>query len=385
MRIIVVGASAAGVSAAEALRREGFRGRLTLVGAERHLPYDRPPLSKQFLSGAWPAERTALRPAGRYQELDAELLLGRRAVGLDPVARRVRLDSGERLDYDQALLATGVLPRPLPSVPHPLAGVHVLRTLDDAVALRATLAGRPRLAVVGGGFTGTEVAATARGLGLDVTLVCPEPAPLAARLGPEAGALVGRLHVERGVALRTAVAVGGLTSAQGRVTGIRLDDGSVVAAEAVVVAVGSTPATSWLADSGLELADGIVCDPTLRAAPGVFAAGDVARVRHPVHGPLVRQEHRTNAALQGVAAARNLLGAGQAFHAVPYVWTDQYDVRIQLHGTCPPDAELEVLEGRPGDGAFVARCTRGGVTTGLLGWNSQRQLAGYRRELVGIA
>ncbi|MEU3616445.1 FAD-dependent oxidoreductase [Streptomyces sp. NPDC006872] len=383
MRILIVGAAAAGVSAAETLRREGFRGPLTLVGAERHLPYDRPPLSKQVLAGTWPAERAALRPAGRYRELDTELRLGRRAVGLDPVARRVELDSGERLDYDRLLLATGVLPRPLPSA-QGLAGVHLLRTLDEAAALRARLTERPRVAVVGGGFTGTEVAATARGLGLDVTLVCPEPAPLAARLGPDVGALVARLHTERGVALRTGVAVDGFTSAAGRVTGIRLDDGSVVAAEAVVVAVGSTPATGWLAGCGLELADGIVCDATLEAAPGVFAAGDVARWRHPVHGSLVREEHRTNAVLQGAAAARNLLGAGHAFHTVPYVWTDQYDVRIQLHGTCPPGAELEVLEGRPGSGAFVARFTRDGATTALLGWNSPRQLAGYRRELVGI-
>ncbi|NGO41419.1 FAD-dependent oxidoreductase [Streptomyces sp. YC419] len=380
----MVGASAAGVSAAETLRREGFPGPLTLVGAEKHLPYDRPPLSKQVLAGVWPAERTALRPTGRYRELDLDLRLGRRAVGLDPVARRVELDSGERLDYDQVLLATGVTPRPLPSAHHPLAGVHLLRTLDDAAALRATLAGRPRLAVVGGGFTGTEVAATARGLGLDVTLVCPEPAPLAGRLGPDAGALVARLHTERGVALRTKVAVDGFTSAQGRVAGVRLDDGGVLAAEAVVVAVGSTPATGWLADAGLELADGIVCDATLEAAPGVFVAGDVARLRHRAHGSLVREEHRTNAVLQGAAAARNLLGAGRAFHAVPYVWTDQYDVRIQLHGTCPPGAELEVLEGRPGSGAFVARFTQDGATTGLLGWNSPRQLAGYRRELVDI-
>ncbi|MFD8708324.1 NAD(P)/FAD-dependent oxidoreductase [Kitasatospora sp. NPDC059648] len=372
-RVVVVGASAAGLTAVETLRREGYHGRLTLLGAEPHLPYDRPPLSKQVLSGAWQPTRAALRGGEDYARLDLDLRLGCQAIGLDTNQRSVQLDNGTSLAYDGLIIATGVTPRRLPTG-HELEGVHVLRTLEDAERLRRHLVGRPRLAVIGGGFTGAEVAATACSLGVETTLVCRGPFPLAERLGPELGRLVGELHTDHGARLRTGVGVGSLLGAYGRLTGLQLTDGSLLEADAAVVAIGSTPATAWLRGSGLDIADGVLCDAYCQAAPGIYAAGDVSRWHHPRLDRTQRLEHRTNASEQAIAAARNLLGAREEYAPLPYFWSDQYDTRIQAYGICTPDAELEVVHGDPGQRSFVARYRTDGRITGVLGWNSPRAL-----------
>ncbi|MQS17027.1 NAD(P)/FAD-dependent oxidoreductase [Streptomyces kaniharaensis] len=380
-RVVVVGASAAGLTAAETLRREGYHGHLTLIGEEPHLPYDRPPLSKQILAGSRPPSASALRGPDDYARLDLDLRPGRRAIALDADRRRVQLDDGTSLDYDGLIIATGVTPRRLPNG-HDLDGVHVLRTLDDALRLRQHLLRRPRLAVIGGGFTGAEVAATARTLGLDATLVCQGPSPLAERLGQDIGQLVAELHTDHGVRLRTGARVSSLVGSQGRVSGVRLTDGSRVEADAVVVAIGSTPATGWLHGSGLDIGDGVLCDAYCQAGPGVYAAGDVARWYHQDLGTTLRLEHRTNAAEQAIAAARNLLGAGEPYTPLPYFWSDQYDARIQAYGIRTADAETEVVDGDPAKRSFVALHRTGGRVTGALGWNSPRPLRSHLATLT---
>lgn len=382
-RIVLVGASAAGLTAADALRRDGFTGSLTMVGEELWAPYDRPPLSKQVLAGTWEPERTVLRQEADLGRLKLDLRLGCRATGLDPAARTVTLADGDRLPYDGLLLATGLRPRRLP-FGHDLAGVHVLRTLDDALTLRAQWGSGPRVVVIGAGFLGSEIAATARGLGLDVALVDPEPAPLARQVGTWVGGLVADLHRDHGVRLHMGRGVTELTGACGRVTAVVLDDGTRLPADVVVVAIGSVPAVDWLADSGLSLGDGVRCDSHCRAAPGVYAAGDVANWPDPATGGRVRLEQRMNATDQARAAARNLLadpGGSEPYAPIPFGWTDQYDAKIQFHGRFPADAQVECVDGDPRSRAFVALYRLRGRVVGALGWNSARALRAYRGHI----
>ncbi|MFI7233024.1 NAD(P)/FAD-dependent oxidoreductase [Nonomuraea angiospora] len=378
--VLIVGASAGGLAVAEALRRKGHQGGLTVLGAEPHPPYDRPPLSKQVLAGTWESERAHLRAETELDKLGATFLLGDPAVRLDPEAREVSAASGRTLRAQAVVLATGLTPSRLPGQDG-LAGVHVLRTLDDALALRAHLLEGPRLVVVGEGVLGAEVAATARGLGLDVTLVGLGRAVLADQLGDPAAALLTRKHAEHGVRLRLGVAVEGLASESGRVTGVRLASGELLPADAVVVAIGSRPATGWLGDSGLTLRDGVECDSRCRAAGGVYAVGDVASWQHEGLGRRLRLENRTNAVEQAQVVAANILGEDLAYTPVPYFWTDQYDVKLQVHGLPSPEAEVSVVEGDPEQNRFVALYRLDGVVTAVLGWN----MAKAARRLGGTA
>ncbi|MFI1921768.1 MULTISPECIES: NAD(P)/FAD-dependent oxidoreductase [unclassified Streptomyces] len=380
-RVLVVGASASGLTTVETLRRKGYEGRITVLGDEPHAPYDRPPLSKQVLSGAWEPERAALRTQDVLSALDAEFVLGDPAVALDRASRGVRTESGRQLRADAIVIATGVRARRLPGS-EGLAGVHVLRTLDDALALRAGLPGGTRLVVVGEGVLGSEIAATARTLGLDVTLTGPLSAPMALQVGPLVSGVLAGLHTERGVELRLGNAVVGLTAGGGRVTGVRLATDEVLPADAVVVAIGATPATQWLADSGLELDNGVVCDSHCRAEEGIYAVGDVARWHHEGLGRLVRLENRTNATEQAMAVAGAILGADRPYTPVPYFWTDQYDAKLQVHGFLPPDAEVDVVEGDLTARRFVARYRSEGRVTGVLGWNMPKQARMRRQEIV---
>ncbi|MEV7426547.1 FAD-dependent oxidoreductase [Streptomyces sp. NPDC091212] len=378
--IVVVGGGAAGAGAAESLRREGFTGRLTLVGEEPGLPYDRPPLSKQVLSGAWPPDRTVLRDRDHYDGLGVTLRPAR-ATGLDAAGHRLRLEDGTALEYDGLVIATGVTPRRLP-FGHDLAGVHVLRTVDDATALGGALTDARRLVVIGAGFLGTEVAAVAAQLGLAVTVVDPLPVPMARQLGVRVAERLCALHRERGVTLLTETSVGGFTESDGRVDGVRLADGTLLETDLVLVAIGSTPAVDWLRDSGLALDNGVSCDAYCRAAPDVYAAGDVASWPNARYGRRMRLEHRTNAGEQSAAAARNLLhGDVEPFTPLPYFWSDQFDVKIQAHGLLSEDADVEFVEGDKGPG-FVALYRTGGRTVGALAWNAFRQLRPYRKELA---
>jgi 3-phenylpropionate/trans-cinnamate dioxygenase ferredoxin reductase subunit len=379
-RIVVVGAAAAGLTAAETLRREGFDQQITLVGDELHLPYDRPPLSKQILSGVWETDRIALRKDSVYAESGIGVRLGVRATGLDTSARVVHLASGDSLSYDGLIIATGVQPRLLP-FGHDLAGVHVMRTLDDAVALKSSFTPGARLVVVGAGFLGCEAAASARRLGLDVTLVDPFPQPMLRQVGAEIGALIAALHEAEGVNVRTGI---GVTAMEGssHVTGVVLADGSVLAADIVLVAIGSVPATEWLAGSGLVLQDGVVCDPYCNASPGIYAAGDVANWWHHGYSQQMRVEHRMNATEQGMAAARNLLGANIPFSPMLYFWTDQYDAKISAFGLLSANATVSIAEGSPESGKFMAHYKHDGKLVGVLSWNMSRELRKARALLM---
>ena len=374
--IAVVGASAAGLTAAQTLRREGYDGPVTVIGAEDRMPYDRPPLSKQILAGAWEVDKISLPST-----VDGvEWRLGVRAVGLDVGGRRLALSTGDDLAYDKLVIATGVTPRRLP-FGQDLAGVHTLRTLDDTLAFKAELASAGSLVVVGAGFMGSEVAAVASGMGVDVTVVDPLPAPMIRQFGPWLGGLVAKLHADHGVRMRLGVGVTGLTGSD-RVSGVVLADGTVLPADVVLVAIGSVPNTSWLAGSGLSLTDGIDCDSLCRAAPNVVAAGDVASWTHPVHGRRIRVEHRMNATEQGMAAARTLLGRGEPYAPIPYFWTDQYDVKIQAYGSFPDGAVPTVAAGGDvGTGRFAALYAYDGLVTGVVGWNLPRDTRQLRARI----
>lgn len=379
--VLVAGASAAGVSTAESLRRAGYEGRITVLGAEKHAPYDRPPLSKQALSGAWEFDRTRLRTEEALAKLDAEFVLGDSAVGLDADTRTVHTASGRAHSADAVVVATGMRPRTLPGQ-DALSGVHLMRSLDDCTGLRTDLLRSSRLVVVGEGVLGVEMAATARGMGLDVTVVGPLSAPMAGQIGDVVGGRLAELHREHGVELRLGTGVGGFTGSAGRIDGVRLETGEVLSADVVAVAVGATPETDWLQGSGLAVENGLVCDAQCRAAPGIYAVGDVARWWHDQLGASVRLENRTNATAQAVVVAANILGAERSYAPVPYFWTDQYDAKIQVHGFLPADAAVTVVEGDFDAGRFVARYEQDGRATGVLGWNMPKQTRIRRQEVV---
>jgi NADPH-dependent 2,4-dienoyl-CoA reductase/sulfur reductase-like enzyme len=374
-RVLIVGASAAGIAAAAALRRRGHTGPLTILGAEPETPYDRPPLSKQLLAGDWTAERLDLLPRQKLSDLNADLRLGTSAVALDLSGRSVLDSSGVRHEFDAAVIATGVHPRTLACAGQERPGVHVLRTLGDALGLSAALTPGCRLAIVGGGFLGLEVAATARGRGAEVTVVEAAERPLASRLGLTASGRLLRLHRDRGVDVRTGTAVAEISGDP--VRAVLLTDGTSLPADAVLIAIGAAPSTGWLADSGLDLTDGITCDEYCRAAPSVWAAGDVARWFHRGTGEYLRLEHRTNATEQGQAVAVDILGDGRPFVPVPFFWTDHYDARLQVAGVVPAGPAAERTAPEPGVLTFHA----GDALAGALGWNAVRQLMPYRKAL----
>ncbi|MEV4166415.1 NAD(P)/FAD-dependent oxidoreductase [Nonomuraea dietziae] len=355
-RAVIVGASAAGLAAAETLRRSGHTGTITLVGGESAAPYDRPPLSKEILSGAWTPARLALRTPADLDALGLDTRYGHEAIHLDLAARIVSLSDGSEVAFDGLIVATGARPRRLPGTP-----AHVLRTLDDALALKERLGPGRTLAVVGAGFLGSEVAAVAAGLGTHVTLLEPAPVPLAHAVGQDVGRFLAQAHLDHGVDLRTGAAVAEVVPG-----GVRLSEGEVVKAETVLVAIGSQPSTEWLAGSGLVVEDGLVCNEFSAAAPGVFGAGDVARWHNPLFGTSMRVEHRTNAAEQGMAAARNLLGAERPYAPVPYFWSDQYGMKIRAYGYLRGHDEVRIAEGSFADRKFTAVYRTGGHLTGVL-------------------
>ena len=355
-RVVIVGASAAGLAAAETLRREGHTGPLTLIGDEPAAPYDRPPLSKEILSGAWPPDRLPLRTQADLDALDLDARYGREAIGANAAEGTVLLADGTQVPYDGLIVATGVRPRHLPGTP-----AHVLRTLDDALALKDRLGPGRTLAVVGAGFLGAEAASVAAGLGTHVTLLEPAPVPLAHAVGEDIGRMLAQVHLHHGVDLRTGTGVSEVVPG-----GVRLGDGSLVEADTVLVAVGSRPNTEWLTGSGLTLDDGLVCDEFCAAAPGVYGAGDVARWHNPLFSTSMRIEHRTNAAEQGMAAARNLLGARRPFAPVPYFWSDQYDMKIRAYGYLRGHDEMRIAEGSLEERKFTAVYRTGDRLTGVL-------------------
>jgi NADPH-dependent 2,4-dienoyl-CoA reductase/sulfur reductase-like enzyme len=391
--VVVVGASLAGLRACETLRTEGFRGRVTLIGDEDEVPYDRPPLSKKLLAGEWEPDRIRLRKPEAFDDLQLDLRLGQRAVGLDIDHRVVSLQDDTTVGYDGLVIATGAAPRPFPGQPD-LAGIVVLRTLADSLALRNRLHEGARVVVIGAGFIGLEVAATARTRGCTVTVLEGAPSPLIRGLGVEMGTAVASVHARHDVEIRCGVQVVGFEDASGAVAGVRLGDGTVIGADTVIVGIGVTPNTGWLDTSGLTLHDGIVCDDALSTgAPGVFAAGDIARWHNHVFDPhddaVMRVEHWTNAAEQGAVAAKNLLAqsAGEPttpYESVPFFWSDQFDSRIQFVGRAHGDDEIHVFGGTT-DGAFAALYGWEGRLRGVLGVSKPKLVMPFRGLIAAKA
>lgn len=328
-----------------------------------------------------------LTSAASLADAGIETMCGVRATGLEPARRRVLLDTGEVLAYDSVVITTGLAPRRLP-IATECSNVHMLRTLDDALRLRAALADARHVLVVGGGFMGSELAATCRQLDLAVTLVDPAPFPLARQLGPDVAQAVLRLQREHGVDLRCGAGVRGFETSvthPGHVIAALLDDGSRIAADVVIVAIGSIPATGWLDGSGLDLGDGVVCDELCRAAPHVYAAGDVASWWHRGLEARLRLEHRMNATEQGIAAARNALGASIPYEPVPYMWTDLYDVKVQVWGHIGTGQACTPASGAFDAPSFTATYRRGDQTEAVLGWNAPRELRKARAQLTQLA
>jgi 3-phenylpropionate/trans-cinnamate dioxygenase ferredoxin reductase component len=362
---VIVGASLAGASAAATLREEGFRGRIILLGEEAELPYERPPLSKDYLRGESQREKFLVHPAPRYDELQIDLRLGQRAIALDPAARDVTVEGGERLRYDRLLLATGSSPRRLALPGHDLEGIHYLRTVADSEAIAARAKRASRAVVIGGGWIGAEVAASLRQLGLTVTLVVPTSVPLERVLGVEVGGVYGDLHAENGVQVapgKRAVAFRGSTT----VESVEIDDGTEIAADLVVVGVGAEPRIELARAAGLDVGTGVNVDEYLEASvPGIFAAGDIAEAWHPDFGARVRIEHWDNAKRQGRAAARNMLGRAEPYRRVPYFYSDQFDLGMEYAGYAPAWDEV-VFRGDPAKREFVAFWLRNGrVVAGM--------------------
>jgi 3-phenylpropionate/trans-cinnamate dioxygenase ferredoxin reductase subunit len=389
---VIVGASLAGMHAARTLRLEGHDGPIVVVDGDPDRPYDRPPLSKQVLAGEWDTERILL-PAGQ-EDLGLDLRLGVRATALDTSSRTISLASEDGKasteTWDSLVIACGAAARRLPDT-EGVAGVHVLRTLRDTLALRSELeAGPSRVAIIGAGFIGAEVASTCRKRGLDVTLIEALPVPLDRVLGREMGEVCARVHRENGVDLRLGTGVDHLDTITidgvERVVGVTLSDGSSVAAEVVVVGIGVVVNTGWLEGSGLVLDDGVVCDDTLLAAAGVAAAGDIARYPSARFDQMLRIEHWETAIQGGEAAARRLLADERGetpvvFDPVPWFWSDQYDRKIQLAGRPSPGDVCEVVHGSTDEFRFVALYGRGDQLVGVLGMNRPRHVVQLRALL----
>jgi len=384
--VVVVGASLAGLRTVEALRREGFAGQMTVIGAEAEAPYDRPPLSKQFLVDGWEESKLALARDG-LEGLDAKWRLGQSVVALDVASRVVRLEGGESIEASAAVvLATGARARRLP-FGRDLSGIFELRTLDDARGLREALEEKPRVVVVGAGFIGMELAASCRQKGLEVSVVDPLPAPLVRGLGSVLGERVAVRHREEGVTFHLDVGVDafvGEGNVEARVEGVRLSDGSTLPADVVIVGVGASPAVEWLEGSGLEIDNGIVCDSNgYTGSPGIFALGDCARWENANYPERPRFEHWTSAVEQAdVVAKRIVSGEPVEFAPIPYVWTDQFELRIAIAGEVRDGDEMWIGKGRLEEDRFLALFGREGRLTGAVGFKRPRELNASRRMIA---
>lgn len=387
--ILIIGASLAGLNAAKALRLDGFDGSIIVVDADPDRPYDRPPLSKQILTGEWGPERIGLAIAD--EDLDLDLRLGVRATGLDLDARTITTEStGGAIDtvaFDGLVIACGAAARRLPGTDG-VSGVHVVRTLRDSLALREDLDSTPsRVVVVGAGFIGAEVAAACRKRELDVTIVEAMPLPLERILGAEIGAVCAEVHRTNGTDIRLGVGIDRIETVDDagvrRVAGVTLTDGTAIDCEVLVVGIGVSVNVDWLDGSGLVLDDGVMCDDTLLAAPGVVACGDIARYPSTRFGQTLRIEHWETAIAGGAAAGRRILAElrgepGEVFDPVPWFWSDQYDRKLQLAGRPAPGDSCEIVIGSTEEFRFVALFGRGDDLVGVFGMNRPRHVVQLR-------
>ncbi|MDT5211242.1 MAG: 3-phenylpropionate/trans-cinnamate dioxygenase ferredoxin reductase component [Mycobacterium sp.] len=378
--IVIVGGGLAAARTAEQQRRSEYAGPITIVSDEDHLPYDRPPLSKEVLRAE--TDDVTLKPAEFYDENDITVLLGNGVRSVNTDAKTVTLADGSDLTYDELIIATGLVPNRIPSFPD-LPGIHVLRSFDESLALREEAGSARHAVVVGAGFIGCEVAASLRGMGVDVVLVEPQPTPLASVLGEQIGELVARLHRAEGVDVRCGIGVSEVGGAD-RVEKVVLGDGTELDTDLVVVGIGSHPATGWLDGSGIEVDNGVVCDTHGRAsAPHVWAIGDVASWRHAL-GHQVRVEHWSNVADQARGMVAAILGKDlPATVTVPYFWSDQYDVKIQCLGEPEADDVVHVVED---DGRkFLAFYERDGVVAGVVGGGMPGKVMKVRSKIAAGA
>lgn len=379
--VVVVGGGLAGAKAADGAREAGFDGRVVVVGDEGGLPYERPPLSKAILRGEAGAESAHVHPAAHYRDIDIELLTGRTVTALDVDSRTVRLDDGTEIAFTAAVLATGAEPRRVPIPGADLDGVHYLRSLDDALRLRDAIRGAGRVAIVGAGWIGSEVAASARQMGADVVMIDNQPTPLHRVLGRMIGETLAALHTEHGVHLRMGTGVAELRGS-GSVDAVGLTDGTVETADLVVVAVGVKPRLELAEAAGLAVGDGVLTDEHLcTSAPGVYAAGDIAAAWNPHYQTRLRVEHWANAAHQGTTAGANAVGAGVAYDRLPYFFSDQYDLGFEYVGNHDPTDELAV-RGSLAERRFVAFWHRGGVLTGAIAVNTRDVVEDLRAMLL---
>jgi len=364
-RCVIVGASLAGAKAAETLRTEGFDGHVVLIGEEAQRPYERPLLSKEYLRGDKPAAKLYVHEEGFYADNDIELLTGTRVASLDPGAHEITLQDGSRMPYSRLLLSTGALPRRLPLPGTEMAGVRYLRSMGEADALRDAIGAAARVVVIGAGWIGSEVAASARQLGAEVAIVAPEAVPLERVLGPEVGGIYRDLHAERGVDLHLSTQIEAIVGGDAA-QGVRTIDGSVIEGDLIVVGVGVSPRDELAQYAGLTLQNGIVVDEFLRtSAPDVFAAGDVASTWNSTYNKHIRMEHWANALNQGPAAARNMLDQHTAYAKLPYFYSDQYDLGMEYHGYAS-DWDQVVLRGDLAGRQFLAFwLTEGRVLAGM--------------------
>lgn len=368
MTVAVVGAGMAGLRTCEALRQQGYAEPVVLIGAEKHAPYTRPPLSKEILRGEAEPATATLRGTDELAALDIDARLGRSASGLDLDARRVLLDDGAAVGFDALVVATGATPRRLPGAA--FEGAHVLRGLDDCLELRSRLVEGAKVSIVGAGFIGLEVAASARARGCAVTVIDVLPEPLARVLPAEVGRVVRRLHEEHGVTFEL---------------GRTIDADADLDADVVVVGIGAAPETEWLTGSGLTIDDGVVCDASLQAAPGVWAVGDVARWTG-ADGATMRVEHWTNATEQPHHVARDIVaGTTTPFESVPYFWSDQYDAKLQSLGTCAGADEFHLAWGSLDEPKWVALLRTGDRLSGVVGMRSPGRVMKLRGLLAAGA
>lgn len=383
-RIVVAGASLAGTRAAQRLRSDGFLGELVLLGEETDGPYDRPPLSKQILTGDWAREEIELLDPRELKQLDVSMRLGTRAESLSPSEHELKLSDGSTLGYDGLIITTGARARSLSGLPDS-ERVHLLRTSTDAARLTAALGPGVRLGVLGGGFLGSEVASSALARGAKVTILEREALPMSAALGTPIGRHIAEVQQARGVDLRTDSLVARVIGAASHI-GVELTDGMTLEFDHLLVSIGAIPNVEWLEGSGLEVDQGLITDPKLFVAPDVVAAGDIVRIRDADDVLSRRVEHWTNAAAQGEAAACNLLlgrSAATEFRSVPYVWSDQFGSRIEVLGS-PGDAERTVEIWSSADRrALLYACYVGTEVEALVGINATRWLIGVRRTLQG--
>jgi 3-phenylpropionate/trans-cinnamate dioxygenase ferredoxin reductase component len=378
--IVIIGGGLAATRTAEQLRRAEYAGPITIVSDEDHLPYDRPPLSKEVLRAE--TDEVTLKPSEFYDENDITMLLGSGATALDTTAQTVTLANGDVIDYEELVIATGLVPKRIPSLPE-LEGVRVLRTYDESLALRKHAGSAKHAVVIGAGFIGCEVAASLRKLGVEVTLVEPQPSPLASVLGTQIGELVARLHRVEGVDVRCGIGVTGISGTE-HVEKVVLSDGTEIDADIVVVGIGSRPSTDWLEGSGVEIDNGVVCDAAGRtSAPKVWAIGDVASWQD-VSGHQVRVEHWSNVADQARTIVPTMLGGeAPSTVVVPYFWSDQYDVKIQCLGEPEADDVVHVVED---DGRkFLAYYERDGAVVGVVGGGMPGKVMKARSKIANGA